>query len=200
MFEMATVTIIASIPGYKKLRKEISKPLLEEMPAVTMLALAPSKVPFPPRQAPNESAQASVSNGKVSGSVSERISITGINVAVYSKIGAKKKRLEYILWGMATGFSPGRTYQWNVIKEGAHDRTNPHDQGDCNRELLVFVLSFNVAGQCIANGFQQAHSGADFDQDKETGKEKESIPFYMIAERILNVVRVRKGNRDKSTQ
>ena len=87
---MATVTINASIPGYKKLRKEISKPLLAEMPAVTMLALAPSKVPFLPRQAPNESAQASVSNGKVSGSVSERISITGINVAVCSKMGAKK--------------------------------------------------------------------------------------------------------------
>jgi len=59
------------------------KPFDVLRPAVTMLALAPSKVPFPPRQAPKLSAHAKVFTGRVSGSSSAKIFTTGIIVAVY---------------------------------------------------------------------------------------------------------------------
>ena len=82
---MATVTTMTTIPGYRKFKKEISKPLFVAIPAVTILAEAPSKVPLPPRQAPKLKAQANVVNG-TAGSFSAKISITGIIVAVYGML------------------------------------------------------------------------------------------------------------------
>ena len=80
---IAIATIIASIPGYEKLMNEMLRQRFVEIPAVTIFALAPNRVPFPPRQAPKLRAHARVLRGRVSGSSLAKIFNTGIMVAVY---------------------------------------------------------------------------------------------------------------------
>jgi hypothetical protein len=79
-------------------------PLLDAIPAVTMLALAPKSVPFPPGKAPHDNAYAIIFRGSVSGNCLAKMAMTGIMVAVYEMLSknADVMALTHIIRVMAT--------------------------------------------------------------------------------------------------
>mmetsp|Transcript_20135 Transcript_20135/g.55820 ORF Transcript_20135/g.55820 Transcript_20135/m.55820 type:complete len:210 (-) Transcript_20135:865-1494(-) len=89
---MATERVMAGNPTFMKSRKEMWWPSDSALPAMTMLALAPMRVPLPPKQAPKASAQASGSI-EMPSTECTICSMMGTMVAVKGTLSTKALRI-----------------------------------------------------------------------------------------------------------